>query len=297
MGKTMTDRNGLQLGVAGNWLAHIDQLNPRRLTEIIHKDAAMVAGLGYDAIELTIAHCDPFIFDLGDAFWRDTAAALRDLGVEPVSVHGPYYPTMDQPLQPAIDKLIAHAEAACALGVRGLVVHPVYHSHLHVTDIARRALEWDTRISLAISDAIGDTGTMLCIENTPHHSFNYLEKLLSQLPRDNIGLCFDTGHYHVRPEGSLKQTLARFADRIAHVHLSDNDGLSDQHLPPGEGNFNWNAFLAAIDLEALRHTLMIELSPPIRAQVGPDAAAQTRDLFARALRSAKTVLQPTDDNR
>jgi len=282
-----------RIGINANWLSRVTSLQRQSLFQLAVDDASFLAGIGYQAAELTVAHCDPFIDEVDEPFWQDLGDAVRAEGIVPVSVHGPYYPTLDRDFEPAAARLVLHARAARALGVRAFVVHPVFHSHLHVTDIMRKALAWDQRISFAISDALGDNRTVLAIENTPHHSFGYLEALLHSVERDNVGMCFDTGHYHVRPENTLEATWRRFADRVVHLHLSDNDGLSDQHLPIGLGTFDWSAFFELVDFQKVSNCIMLELSAPIHAQAGDVAVDQTQRLYVDALASTRQLLGRT----
>jgi sugar phosphate isomerase/epimerase len=47
-------------------------------------------------------------------------------------------------------------------------------------------------------------------------------------------LTFDIGHGNIHTARSMtREYLFALADRLCHVHLSDNDGTSDGHLPFG----------------------------------------------------------------
>jgi|GEM_PF-1052043 len=279
----------IRFGVGGNWFAHANEMTFDQLGKIIVDEAKAVAEDGFDDIELSIAHADPWIDQLPQSFWEDIGAQVREAGVEPISVHGPYYPRLEADYDDAVRKLVLHAKATAALGAHAMVVHPVNHPGLHVTTIMRKGMQWDVDISYAISDALGDSGTHLAIENVTTNSFRYLQELFSKLDRTNIGMCFDTGHYHCRPEHSLEQIIETFADRIVHVHLSDNDSLSDQHLPPGDGLFPWKRFFNALPPEKVGGHLMLELSAPMLLQ-DPDAMSKTRQMHRRALELAKTTI-------
>ncbi|MFG0250828.1 MAG: sugar phosphate isomerase/epimerase family protein [Phycisphaeraceae bacterium JB051] len=279
----------IHLGVGANLHAHSHHLERDQMQAIVLKEAAAMAQEGFDDMELCIAHFEPWMQTFSESYWQELGQMIRDVGIEPISVHGPYYPDMQTDPSQAKDMLIRHAKAASALGSQAMVIHPVYHQHLHVTPIMKQALTWDIELSLAISDALGDSPTKLAIENVPFNNFAYLAELFANLDRPNIGMCFDTGHYHVRPEHNLTQILKTFGKRIVHVHLSDNNGLSDQHLPVGQGTFDWQQWFTLLPMDLLNQHLMMELSPPLLCQ-SDDAYQQTRSLNAQALTGIRHLL-------
>lgn len=65
----------------------------------------------------------------------------------------------------------------------------------------------------------------------------YLEYVLENIKDDNVGICFDAGHYHVHFDDEFNFDF--FKDRIFAVHLHDNDKSDDLHLLPFDGTINW----------------------------------------------------------
>lgn len=53
---------------------------------------------------------------------------------------------------------------------------------------------------------------------------------------EDVGLCLDVGHAHLT--GDLDVFLTK-TPQIQHLHIHDNKGLEDSHLPAFEGNINW----------------------------------------------------------
>ena len=56
----------------------------------------------------------------------------------------------------------------------------------------------------------------------------YLEYVINNIKDENVGICFDAGHYHVHFDDEFNFEL--FKDRIFAVHLHDNDKSDDLHL-------------------------------------------------------------------
>jgi sugar phosphate isomerase/epimerase len=94
------------------------------------------------------------------------------------------------------------------------------------------------------------SGITFCIENLSEHA-DHLDPVFQRLP--TLCLTLDVGHGQIlaQPNASF-ELIARFPDRIRHVHLHDNHGGSrvedDLHLPIGAGCVDFAAILR--DLQA-----------------------------------------------
>ena len=74
----------------------------------------------------------------------------------------------------------------------------------------------------------------IAIENG---EFGLIEKLLHDYPADFLGLCYDCGHGNI--SGSGLEGLEKNKARLISIHLHDNDGKSDLHMPLFTGTVNW----------------------------------------------------------
>ena len=94
-------------------------------------------------------------------------------------------------------------------------------------------------------------GVTLCIENLSEHA-GHFAPAFEQVP--GLGLTLDLGHGQIlAPEdrgNASFELIARFADRIRHVHLHDNLGgdrsKDDLHLPVGQGRVDFAAILTTL---------------------------------------------------
>lgn len=65
-----------------------------------------------------------------------------------------------------------------------------------------------------------------------------LIELVDMVDLDNVGFCFDVGHGNY--DGvNIPDTIRLMGDRLFELHLTDNYGDKDGHLPIGFGNINW----------------------------------------------------------
>ena len=87
-----------------------------------------------------------------------------------------------------------------------------------------------------------EIGIKIAIENTRQRI--YVEYILENIKDENLGLCFDAGHYHCFYKDEFNYSL--FKNRIFAIHLHDNDKIGDLHLLPFDGNIDWNNVLTKL---------------------------------------------------
>ena len=83
-------------------------------------------------------------------------------------------------------------------------------------------------------------GVIACIENMPgipDFLCQYPEEILGLIEGiEGIGLTIDFGHANTI--GKV-DSFRKYLDHASHVHIHDNQGKSDEHLPIGAGTINW----------------------------------------------------------
>ncbi len=62
--------------------------------------------------------------------------------------------------------------------------------------------------------------------------------------RENLGFVFDVGHANTND--NVDQFL-EIKDKIIHVHVHDNHGERDEHLPIDWGTVNWEKVIGALN--------------------------------------------------
>lgn len=65
----------------------------------------------------------------------------------------------------------------------------------------------------------------------------YLDYVIKNIGNKNVGICFDSGHYHAHFNDELN--FSNFKNRIFAVHFHDNDKSDDLHLLPFDGTLDW----------------------------------------------------------
>jgi sugar phosphate isomerase/epimerase len=87
--------------------------------------------------------------------------------------------------------------------------------------------------------------------NTPEE-FQKLYKEIN-LP---IGITLDLGHANL--EGQIQPFFNQLADKIVHIHASNNDGSDDQHFGVEDGNIDYNWFAETLKKIGYDKTVVVE---------------------------------------
>jgi sugar phosphate isomerase/epimerase len=100
------------------------------------------------------------------------------------------------------------------------------------------------------------------MENLPE-KYNYLMKTPQDFQRfyketglDDIGIVLDTGHAHL--EGQIQPFLQQLPSKIRHIHVSDNNGVFDEHLGLGKGTIDWAQFTQIVKANGFSGTVLTE---------------------------------------
>jgi sugar phosphate isomerase/epimerase len=90
-----------------------------------------------------------------------------------------------------------------------------------------------------IQDLVGQAenlGITVAIENTRRP--DYIDAVFSNIQSNNLGFCYDSSHDFL-PGQSQGNILKRWSSLLLTTHLSDNKGINDDHLLPGDGTIDW----------------------------------------------------------
>ncbi len=90
-------------------------------------------------------------------------------------------------------------------------------------------------------------GTKIAIENIFEEEPANLERLMAGMNSENFGICFDTGHFNIFSKAPLESWISGLKPYIMELHLHDNNGTSDQHLPVSDGTFDFKTFFGLLD--------------------------------------------------
>ena len=209
--------------------------------------------------EISFNHRDLERFQTID--FKETADRLADAGLS-VTFHAPFLDLRPGAIDPRIrevtvDRLRRVFELIPLFRPRSIVCHPSFDEKYYVSGekqwLANSLETWNCLIGY-----IQGTETIIAMENVYERGPRQLRPLLDALDSSRVRFCFDTGHANAFGSAPYGEWLEMLGDRLGEIHIHDNDGTTDQHLPVGEGNFPFRELLALVQQKNLRPILTIE---------------------------------------
>lgn len=253
------------------------------------------AKLGAECVEIIydVPHFPP---DYDQHKLSDIKELLDAHGLQ-VSVHGSFWD-----LNPAshhrelqkltLDQVRRSIDACHVLGGEIVVLHfgrcPVPEAKDFLEEAKRRYRGFiekclpyarERGVTLALENAIGQPTTY-------PSTVEELKQLVLELKGAKVA--FDIGHAHLaeRRAGrkatgpAIARAIEDLRGHLVHVHVHDNHGKDDDHLPPGDGDINFKPVVEALRAINYRGLLIAELCNPERPlETGRKGMKKLRDLF------------------
>jgi len=196
--------------------------------------------------------------ELDDAKEKDLHEIAEAFGKAGLSItqHGPYVDL--NPASPDEDtrlltvKRYRHAfRAAAILRPKIIVLHPGYSEKKFKGDIgawlAQGLKTWPEFIKEAQR-----LNVTIAAENVFDKDPTALKTLVETVGSRFFKVCLDTGHINAFADADMEgyppfeEWVKAFGPDIAEVHLHDNSGNADEHLPLGEGSIDFNRFFTLL---------------------------------------------------
>jgi len=219
---------------------------------------------GFDFVDLTL---EPPAVDPDHIDIAALRAALKKHGLG-VIVHTAFYLPLATPFaglrRATLNEYRRALRAARLLRTGLLTVHFTKPPQFFEIDVI---VDWCASVLSDLCEEAAAFGITVALENAPQTVVDQLavfEVLFDRLPR--LGLHLDCGHAQVEGD-RWAEYLDRLGHRLVHVHLSDNDAGSDQHLPiasvPGSG-IDWRECLRLLRETGYDGTITLEVFSPAR---------------------------------
>jgi len=192
-------------------------------------------GMGIEIIQ----YANPVFLDGFDNNHAKTAQYMH--GAMGASMHGAFYDlvyTSHDPLicEVARKRFVQSIKAAAFHSIERIVFHSTYRNFHHggsnaaMDDFLKKSIEFWQGFEQNIPD-----GMTVYLENCEDEDPELFVRILEGINSPKIRCCFDMAHAFCNSSISMDRWIDTLGRWIEHVHLSDNDGSSDQHLPLGAG--------------------------------------------------------------
>jgi len=145
----------------------------------------------------------------------------------------------------AVRQVIEAIHVAADLGMKTVTLHPGFLSPISFPD-PHKVVEITKDSVQRIDSSVSGLDIKVGVENMPDMivtTCRRVQDLLHVIEGTEIGVCFDVGHANTT--GEIENFL-QLTDKFVNVHLHDNDGESDHHMPPGEGTVDFETVLGEL---------------------------------------------------
>jgi sugar phosphate isomerase/epimerase len=190
-----------------------------------------------------------------------TSAALAAQKI-PATFHGPF---MD--LNPgAVDERVREVtffrlnqvlDLAAAFHPKAIVFHPGYDRWRYDDDVdlwlRKSLLTWTPLVKRAEALSV-----KIALENVFDQDPTALGRLLARVDSPFLGYCMDVGHGHLFSRVPLPEWIEALGPHLFEIHLHDNHGQADEHLPPGRGSIDFPGVFSRITAKGLHPIYTIE---------------------------------------
>ncbi len=183
----------------------------------------------------------------------------------PLAVHGPFvgieYDHIDHLLREAVSRRMDLTfQAVIELNASRLILHTGFKQEILMFDFLDKWVEdtaafWRKEIS-----RYADQGITVVMENTVELDPTVLIELHDRVDHDHFKLCLDVGHANLFSNLPLAAWIEKMGSRLVHLHIHDNLGRLDEHLPFGKGNIQFDAVFEALHQVVPDVTVSLEVN-------------------------------------
>jgi len=253
-----------------------------------------IRNVGFTEVEINAdkIHLDPRVFPRSKL--SSIRSLINDLGLHPNSVHAPI-DGVDLSAQStdiksrSIELLEKTLEYCRAIDCPILVVHPNHSESISLGyEVMKKNSIENLRVVVKKAE---DLGVKIAIENMidmKRERFGSrvsdLKEIIRSVGSPYLGICFDSGHANLLAASSdisIYNEIIDAGEYLWTLHIHDNDGSGDQHLPPGDGSIDWSLVIRALREADYKGIFMME----IQERGDPDSLAE------RCLRIATEIIQ------
>ncbi|OLB26510.1 MAG: hypothetical protein DMG41_09395 [Acidobacteria bacterium] len=252
---------------------------------------SQVAGAGFQGVEIFCARSH-FEYT-GKQEIRAMASALEAHHLQLVSLHAPNRRDLSAmresgaPLSicevervrrvEAMDALKRVIDVANDLPYARLILH--MGSSRETADPRKRDAAFSSLEHLILHAR--HAGVTICVENTQSEmgSPDYLRAFVDETRLTGLRFNFDIGHAHLAEfpeEQRLEKSFSPLRELVSSVHLHDNHGEKDEHLPPYDGSIHWPDAIKLLKSAAQNGGLPLVLE--LKQKIGHDAATVSEQL-------------------
>lgn len=193
---------------------------------------------------------------------EEIGESVSNQGIK-VNVHGPYVDlnpglTDNFMRESVVRRMLSAIDIAAALNAGTLILHsgfvPGLGPEKYDLWLGNSLKTWKKVLEHSISK-----GIVLAIENIRDDSPGSIRRILDYFNSEYLTHCFDIGHFNVFADSmTAGEWLDFFSGKISVMHVHDNNGTDDLHLPIGSGTIDFPDFFSEIKSRSYSKAITIE---------------------------------------
>ena len=220
------------------------------------KEVIQETGMGVESIEFSIAEN---LDNLSKAL-LSYEKRLEKMECEKLLLHGPFLDLNPVSYDLSIRKVTMERyeeayQAAKVLGAKKIVYHTCYVPDFYLL------IGWAERMAEFYREFLyeKDNSIEIVMENVLDRIPQPMAEVAEKIEHPAFGLCLDVGHANCYSKVSCEEWFQTEKKYLKHLHLHDNKGDRDSHLPLGTGTISGNVVRGILQEEQVK-TCTIECS-------------------------------------
>lgn len=208
-------------------------------------------------------------------------------------IHGPFYgmsiASPDPDIQRVVTKRLTQAiEFTTQFGGSHMVIHSPFMGWNNAFTFGgdpgevQRTIDWIRGTLDPVIPVAEEAGLVMVIENIRDFNCFPILRTVQTIDSPAVRMSLDVGHCQLHvPAGGMPpdQYILEAGQWLEHLHLQDNDSLSDRHWAPGRGHINFFAIFDALRRVDTNPRMILELKD--KTMISDAMAALTAQGFAR----------------
>lgn len=207
----------------------------------------------------------------------EVAGRMHAVGVE-ATIHAPFIDLNPGSFEPKLREATLYRfhqvlDAAAIVRPKVMVFHPGY-DRWRYGDHRERWLRESIEVWLPVVRRAEEINTIVAVENIFDEEPSTFVDLFRELASPHFRHCFDVGHWNLFAKVGMEEWFSALGRYIAEVHLHDNTGTRDDHLPVGEGAIDFLLLFDLLERHAPEAVHTLEAHTPDRLKRSRNNMAQ-----------------------
>jgi len=164
-----------------------------------------------------------------------------------ISIHGPFYDLYPASVDRKIQQLCKYRFLQCIeiaekLGSEIIILHFNFIPFIKIKNLREKWVTQAIEFWNNFNKEIDGTGIKIAVENLWEPDPEILAEVLDKVKSEQFKVCFDVAHSSLFSDYSLEYWIDKLGRYIYYIHVHNNFGKYDEHLPLNKGNINYDEF-------------------------------------------------------